>query len=555
MRIFFAGAGPREREAVLRTLADARQPHEVELMGSGPELGARLKEPRAFVVLASSAKGWDASATIRLCAEVKPGCPCIGLAPKGDHEDARRLVEAGALDAFPADQLWRLPMALERAAEAGARAKASERMLALETLVEAVKNLSLARRMDDIVDVVRRAARRLSQADGASFVLRDGDQCHYVDEDAIGPLWRGKRFPLDACISGWAMLNKRAAVVPDIYADPRIPIEAYRPTFVRSLVMVPIRTEDPIGAIGTYWAREREVGEDQVALIQTLADSAALAVDNVQVYAGLERKVRERTASLEAVNKELEAFARSVSHDLRSPLAVIVGYSDMLADEARSGLAKADRAKAADIRAAALRMNVLIDDMLRLSQVIQREVEPRRVDLSALAEDILGRLAENEPGRRVEAKVEPGLWAVGDPGLIRIALDNLLSNAWKYTSKREAAHIGFGRTEVPGKGPAFFVRDDGAGFEMGQARRLFKPFQRLHATSDFPGTGVGLATVSRVMEKHGGSIWAEAEKGKGAVFYFELPAPAGMLPPPPESGGAAKGEALSGAGAPLNAAG
>jgi signal transduction histidine kinase len=423
-------------------------------------------------------------------------------------------------------------LALARAGEIRERDAAAARMRALEALVDSVKRLSLSRRMEDIVEVVRGAARRLAQADGATFVLRDGDQCHYVDEDAIGPLWRGKRFPMGESITGWCMLNKRPAIVPDIFSDARVPVDAYRPTFVKSLVVVPIRAANPIGAIGVYWARKRQAGEDEVALLQMLADSAALALENVQAYADLERRVRERTASLEAVNKELEAFARSVSHDLRSPLAVIVGYSDMLADEVRVDLPAGDRSKVLDIRAAAMRMNVLIDDMLRLSQVIKREVESRRVDLTALSEGILADLTAAHPDRRVEAMVESGLWAMGDPGLLRIALENLLSNAWKYTSNRDVGHIRVGRAQPGGSGVAFYVEDDGSGFDMQAAGRLFKPFQRLHSLSEFPGTGVGLATVSRVMEKHGGSVWVESEQGKGATFFFELPAEAGMVPEP-----------------------
>jgi len=529
MRILAAGTNPEELETINRAVARWTGSHAIVPVAHMAQLRDLIQaDPYALVLAASSLPGWDASATLRLCQEADPGSLCIGLTRQGDEDGARMLVEAGAMDAFPGDRAWRLPLALERARDRQGREQADERMRALEILLDSVKRLSLSRRIEEIVEIVRRAARRLGQADGATFVLRDGDQCHYVDEDAIGPLWRGKKFPMSACISGWAMLNKRPAVVPDIYADARIPVEAYRPTFVKSLVVVPIRADDPIGAIGLYWARGKETGEDEVALLQMLADATALAVENVQVYQGLERRVRERTASLEAVNKELEAFARSVSHDLRSPLAVIVGYSDLLADESRSALSKGDKAKARDIRAAAMRMNELIDDMLRLSQVIQREVEPKTVDLSALASEILRKLASAQPGRRVESRVEPGLRALGDPGLIRIALENLLSNAWKYTSHRECAHIQVGRSE--GEASAFYVKDDGAGFEMENAHRLFKPFQRLHSADEFPGTGVGLATVSRVMEKHGGSIRAQAVKGKGATFFFELPAAAGIFP-------------------------
>src|SRR5262245_19561434 len=147
-------------------------------------------------------------------------------------------------------------------------------------LIDAVQRLSLARDLATVQEIVRRSARRLTGADGATFVLRDADRCHYVDEDAISPLWKGQKFPLEACISGWSMLNRKSAVIEDIYADDRIPHDAYRPTFVKSLVMVPIRTLDPIGAIGTYWATTRQPTEEEVQLLQALADTTAVALEN-----------------------------------------------------------------------------------------------------------------------------------------------------------------------------------------------------------------------------------------------------------------------------------
>jgi len=531
MRILVSGASPKEQASIRQALAGTSFGADLAVTDSMQDLGIRLKRDRAEVVLAaSSAAGWDASATVRLSRQVSPGSACIGLARKGKPAEARQLVAAGALDAFPGEELWRLPLALQRVQEQGEHVHAVDRMRDLEALLEARDRLGEARRMEDIARVASRAARRLGRAEAAAFVLREGDQCHYLEEYADSPLWKGQRFPMNASIGGWAMLNKRSAFVPDTGCDDRVSAGEIPTASVRSLVMVPIGMDDPLGAIGIHWSRLRSVGEEEMALYLKLADATAQSVANLRGKAELERRIRERAASLEAVNKELEGFARSVSHDLRSPLAVIVGYADLLADEGRVDLAKSDRAKVIDIRAAAMRMNALIDDMLSLSQVIQREVAPRRVDLSALAEDILSRLSVAEPGRQVEARVQPGLWLIGDAGLMRIAIGNLLSNAWKYSSKRATAHIEVGRTEVPGKGPAFYVRDDGAGFDMAQVRRLFKPFQRLHSLSDFPGSGIGLATVHRVLEKHGGTIWVEAEKGKGSTFFFELPGPGGLAP-------------------------
>lgn len=172
---------------------------------------------------------------------------------------------------------------------------------AMEQLVEVVQRLSLARDLPAVMEIVRHAARNLTGADGATFVLRDNGKCFYAEEDAISPLWKGQRFPMSACISGWAMLNRQPAVIGDIYSDPRIPADAYRPTFVRSLAMVPIRTLDPVGAIGNYWARQYSPAPEQVKVLQALADVTAVAMENVRVYEELEQRVRQRTAELQSI--------------------------------------------------------------------------------------------------------------------------------------------------------------------------------------------------------------------------------------------------------------
>jgi diguanylate cyclase (GGDEF)-like protein len=169
-------------------------------------------------------------------------------------------------------------------------------------LIRVIQQLSFARDLATVQDIVRHAARSLCGADGATFVLRENGMCFYADEDAIAPLWKGMRFPMEACISGWSMINRRAAVIPDIYADARIPCEAYRPTFVKSLAMVPIRSLDPIGAIGVYWATRHEADPHQVRALQALADSTAVAMENVRIYTELEQRVRERTRELEEAN-------------------------------------------------------------------------------------------------------------------------------------------------------------------------------------------------------------------------------------------------------------
>jgi PAS domain S-box-containing protein len=236
----------------------------------------------------------------------------------------------------------------------------------------------------------------------------------------------------------------------------------------------------------------------------------------------LERRVAERTAELEAANRELEAFSYSVSHDLRAPLRAINGFSRLLEEECADTLGEQARGHLARVRAASLKMGALIDDLLELSRVARHDMRKAAVDLSALAREIADELAAAEPARRVAWSIADGIAAFCDQNLIRAVLHNLLGNAWKYTSRKESARIAFGVEETDGE-RRFFVRDDGAGFDMRYAGKLFGAFQRLHAPSEFPGTGIGLATVARIVHRHGGRVWAEGRVNEGATFWFTLP--------------------------------
>ena len=242
----------------------------------------------------------------------------------------------------------------------------------------------------------------------------------------------------------------------------------------------------------------------------------------LKLNAELEQRVRDRTAALEASNKELEAFSYSVSHDLRAPLRGIDGWSLALLTDSGDQLDAQGRQYLARVRAETQRMGHLIDDLLTLSRLSRSEMREVPVDLSALAEQIAARLRESGPSRPVEFQIQPGLQTLGDLGLLENVLTNLLENAWKYSSKCPAARIEFGRMEVGGV-PVFFVRDNGAGFEMAYSKKLFSPFQRMHHASEFPGNGIGLATVQRIIARHGGRIWAQAGVDQGATFFFTLP--------------------------------
>ncbi len=246
----------------------------------------------------------------------------------------------------------------------------------------------------------------------------------------------------------------------------------------------------------------------------------------------LEDRVRQRTAEieranreLEATNRELESFSYSVSHDLRAPLRSISGFSQALLEDQAERLDEQGQEHLQRVCAAAERMSLLIDDLLQLSRIGRAALRREPVDISGLAREVAAQLTAAEEGREAEMRIQDGMTASADPGLLRVALENLLGNAWKFTGERPRARIEVGELRTDEDGRAFFVRDNGAGFDMRYADKLFAPFQRLHGTAEFPGTGVGLATVQRIVRRHGGRAWAEGEVGRGATFYFTLAAP------------------------------
>jgi PAS domain S-box-containing protein len=236
----------------------------------------------------------------------------------------------------------------------------------------------------------------------------------------------------------------------------------------------------------------------------------------------LNSDLEQRAMQLEAANRELEAFSYSVSHDLRAPLRTITGFAQVLVEDYADKLGEEGKDFLTRITHASRRMALLIDDLLGLSRLTRGTVNRDNVDLSAMARGVAEELRRDEPDRIIDLDIADGLQVRADPHLMRTVLVNLLSNAWKYTSKKPRAHVEFGATEHDGR-RAFFVRDDGAGFDMAYAHKLFGAFQRLHGMKEFPGNGVGLATVQRIIHKHGGEVWADGAVGRGATFYFTLP--------------------------------
>jgi two-component system CheB/CheR fusion protein len=390
----------------------------------------------------------------------------------------------------------------------------------MERLVQVVQQLSHAHSIEEIMAVVRVAARELTGADGATFVLKDGDQCYYAEENAIAPLWKGKRFPMSACVSGWAMINAKSAVIEDIYKDPRIPADAYRPTFVKSLAMVPIRRTSPIGAIGNYWATQHKPTEAEVGILQALADTTSVAVQNAELYGQLQAKIatlRLREARIREQRDAMDVFTRSLAHDLKEPVRSIRSFAHLITDEPGS---VDEKVKLIDrIRDAGDRMAMLVDTVFEYTQLDDAESMPKeRFDLREAAQAAIKNLADLIAARG--AQVACGILPVVNANRKHAVqlFENLIANAVGHSAKPVRVQITAERADGAMR---ICVRDDGPGIEKHQQAKIFEPFRRL--THDRTHAGLGLATCRKIVALHGGVIECESEIGHGAKFYFTFP--------------------------------
>ncbi|WP_232491908.1 ATP-binding protein [Novosphingobium kaempferiae] len=394
---------------------------------------------------------------------------------------------------------------------------------AMEKLVGAVQDLSRARDLDAVTAIVREAARYLTGADGATFVLRDGDQCYYAEENAIAPLWKGKRFPMSICVSGWVMLNAQSIVIEDIYADPRVPVEAYRPTFVKSLAMVPIRRASPIGAIGNYWSSHHRPSSGELAILQALADTTSVALENADLYTrlqGMVQTLQGQQARISEQHASLGVFTRALAHDLREPVRTLIAFSDLLRNDAEvEGDEDRQDTYLRYIGESAERMGSLIDSVSRYTRL--DAPEPAEHSLCMLGDVIadvrqnLARMIAERNATLVHGPL-PGLMA--DPVHLRQLFQNLVANAVLHNEPGVTVTIG---QEVIDGRPGFFVSDDGAGVPEAAREQIFQPFRRLADRND--ASGLGLAICRRIVGIYGGRITCEAAPEAGASFHFSLP--------------------------------
>ncbi len=401
----------------------------------------------------------------------------------------------------------------------------------MDSLLETVTALASTRTLDEVTRIVRSSARELTKADGVTFVLREDDKCFYVDEEAIGPLWKGSRFPLQSCISGWSMLNRQIAVVPDIYADPRIPHDAYRPTFVKSLVMVPVRQEDPIAAIGAYWAEPHAATADEQRVLQALANAAALALSNVELYGDLQRSLeRERTARerAETANKLKDDFLATLSHELRTPLHVIQSWIWQLnRSEPPPALQKALEVIERNVGL----QSRLVEDLLDVSRAStgRLQLNTQLVDLASACLSVVEvlRLSARAKNIQLEVQQETSTFIWGDADRVQQILWNVLNNAIKFTPNdgRIVLRISRGNRHTRVE-----IEDSGIGIEPQFLPFIFDRFRQADPSSTrrFGGMGLGLTIVKELVHLHGGTVNAVSagqDRG-GTTVTLEFPVPA-----------------------------
>jgi two-component system, sensor histidine kinase and response regulator len=276
-----------------------------------------------------------------------------------------------------------------------------------------------------------------------------------------------------------------------------------------------------IGVEVHFHGQRHFITADRLQILNLLLSTYEAAIQRNQELTLAKNELRRSNASLEAANKELESFSYSVSHDLRAPLRAIHGFTEMVLDDGSGQLDETGKERLVRVQSACTRMGHLIDDLLNLSKVTRSELHRAEINLGAIARNVLAELQKAHPDRRVALKVDDSLMASADGRLLQIVLENLLGNAWKFTSKTPDAVIEVTSRKQDGQ-QVFVVRDNGAGFDQANAKNLFGAFQRMHSADEFPGTGIGLATVQRIIQRHGGRIWAESKPGEGAAFFFTI---------------------------------
>ena len=390
----------------------------------------------------------------------------------------------------------------------------------MERLVTVMHELSMASDLNAVMMCARKNVLDLIGGDISAVIFRENGECYYSDGMTSVP--GGGCFPLTVFLCGTVMTEDRTIFIEDIDHDAQVPPDIEKPSFITSVAVAPIRFGNRTGAIGVYWRKGVSIDESQIALLQSLADVTGLAIANLSKRIALERGLQDRVQELEDANDSLEAFVHSVSHDLRAPLRSLAAVMQLFLTTLDGKLENQDVVLVSRISNGIDHMVQLIDGLLLFSKLGRKELATTSVSMNEVVREVCNDImARENHNRHIDFRVDwlPDIQA--DPVLIKQVWANLIDNAVKYTRKTEGARIEVG-AEADSQKVVYFVKDNGAGFSMQYAHRLFQNFQRLHSQQEFPGVGIGLSLVKRIIEKHGGQIWTEAAVNAGATFYFSM---------------------------------
>lgn len=388
-------------------------------------------------------------------------------------------------------------------------------------LIDAVQELSLAKDLARVADIVRHAARQLADADGATFVLKEGNSCYYFEEDAIAPLWKGMKFPLSSCVSGWAMLHKQNVFIPDIYQDERVPHDAYRPTFVKSLLMVPIRKSDPIGSIGIYWKVTKSIDPETIQILENLANSTSIALQNIQLLSSM----TELNKNLEKAVSIRDDFLSIASHELNTPLSSLklqIQMSLKLLNETEDNLVAPSEVLTKCLTHVNHLANIVkgIVDFSRM-QSGNIDLNYARFDISLLLGEVLDKFSRQfaSVGCNVISDLQPGLVGNWDKERIEQIFNNLLSNMIKYAPGEPV----YFSAKEDGQNIQLIFKDSGPGIPTEYKERIFGQFERGESSHNIGGIGIGLYVVRKLTECHKGKLSLIASKSHGCAIEIKLP--------------------------------